>query len=256
MDTRPRRSAAATGLRTAAIWSALDAAAQERAAALGRPLRVLDLGGGTGGMAVPLAEEGHDVTVVDPSPDALASLRRRASETGVADRVRAVQGDTDSVQDVLDEGARFDLVCLHGTLEVADDPQAAIAHVAALLEDGGVLSLVVAQRISAALGRAIAGEFAHARAILERADGRWGDADPGPRRFDQEQVVALLLEHHLVVETAHGVRIFSDHVPSALLDSEADRRALLDLETVASHSTAHPVLGSLGAALHLLARRG
>ena len=34
-----------------------------------------------------VAELGHRVTVVDPSPDALAILARRAEERGVADRV-------------------------------------------------------------------------------------------------------------------------------------------------------------------------
>ena len=41
---------------------------------------VLDIGGGTGGFAVRVAELGHRVPVVDPSPDALASLDRRARE--------------------------------------------------------------------------------------------------------------------------------------------------------------------------------
>lgn len=56
-------------------------------------LDIVDLGGGTGGFAVPLAVEGHRVTVVDPSPDALASLERRASDEGVSKLVRGVQGD-------------------------------------------------------------------------------------------------------------------------------------------------------------------
>ena len=47
-----------------------------------RPLDVVDLGGGTGVMAIPLAARGHRVTVVDPSPDALASLERRTAEAG------------------------------------------------------------------------------------------------------------------------------------------------------------------------------
>lgn len=254
--SRARRSSAASTLRTAAVWSTLSEAAAQQAAALGRPLRVLDLGGGTGGLAVPLAEEGHDVTVVDPSPDALASLRRRATETGVADRVQAVQGDTDSVHDVVGPNARFDLICVHGTLEVADDPDAAIAHVAGLLDEGAVLSIVVAQRLSAALARALAGEFERAQAILERPDGRWGAGDPGPRRYDEASVVDLLTRHGLDVQTSHGVRIFSDHVPSALLDTEADRQHLLALEATASTlSQVYPLLGSLGAALHVLAHR-
>ena len=41
--------------------------------------------------AVPLARLGHDVTVVDPSADALATLRRRADTAGVGDRVRGVR---------------------------------------------------------------------------------------------------------------------------------------------------------------------
>ncbi len=252
-DSRPRRTGPAAGLRTAAVWSTLAEVTRERGAALGRPLRVLDIGGGSGGMAVPLAETGQEVTVLDPSPDALASLGRRARECGVQGRVSGIQGDTDSLSCVLGEAAPFDLICLHGTLELADDPEATIAAVSALLADGGVLSLVVAQRLSAVLGRALAGEFDKAAAVLSRPDGRWGEDDPGPRRYDREAVVALLTRHGLTVRTWHGVRIFSDHVPSALLDSDADRAALLDLEHLASHDVDQPLLAALGATVHVLA---
>ena len=51
--------------------------------------------------AVPLARLGHDVTVVDPSADALATLRRRADTAGVGDRVRGIQGDGDLLHEVL-----------------------------------------------------------------------------------------------------------------------------------------------------------
>ena len=184
---RHRRAGAQPGLRTAAVQAALDTLAARRSADLGRPLRVLDLGGGTGGTAVPLAAAGHDVTVVDPSPDALASLARRAAETGTSERIHPVQGDTDTVGELGADGERpaYDLVCLHGTLEVVDDPDAALANIAAVLAPGGTLSLVVAQRLPAALARALAGQFAQAQAILERPDGRWGDDDPAPRRFDE-----------------------------------------------------------------------
>ncbi|MGL5860198.1 MAG: methyltransferase domain-containing protein, partial [Phycicoccus sp.] len=86
-----------SGWRTVAVQAVVDELAERRRRELGRVLRVLDLGGGTGGTAVPLAAAGHDVTVVDPSPDALAALRRRAGESGVTSRVRALQGDTDTV---------------------------------------------------------------------------------------------------------------------------------------------------------------
>ena len=54
--------------------------------------------------AVPLARLGHDVTVVDPSADALATLRRRADTAGVGERVRGVQGDGDLLHEVLPAG--------------------------------------------------------------------------------------------------------------------------------------------------------
>lgn len=238
--------------RTSVVQAVVDDLAARRRAELGRPLRVLDLGGGTGGTAVPLAAAGHDVTVVDPSPDALASLRRRAAEAGVGDAVHAVQGDTDSVGDLPSSAAGFDLVCLHGTLEVVDDPGAALGNVAGVLAPGGTLSLVVAQRLHAVLARALAGELERARAVLQRPDGRWGEDDPAPRRFDEAAVLDLLRAHGLEPVTAHGVRVFADLVPSALVDSETDRAALLALEEATG---AHPLLGALGSALHVLATR-
>ena len=91
------------------------------------------------------------------------TLRRRASECGVEHRVDAVQGDADSVRDLADGSTpAFDIVCLHGTLEVVDDPDVALAGIAAVLAPGGTLSLVVAQRLPAALARALAGEFERA----------------------------------------------------------------------------------------------
>jgi ubiquinone/menaquinone biosynthesis C-methylase UbiE len=79
-------------LRTAVVWDGLRAALDARLP--GREaLEVLDVGGGTGGFAVPLAQAGHAVTVLDPNPDALAALERRAAEAGVGDRVRWLQAD-------------------------------------------------------------------------------------------------------------------------------------------------------------------
>ncbi len=251
---RTRRGGVETGLRTAAVWASVSDAAARREQELGHPLRVLDLGGGTGGLAVPLAGLGHQVTVVDPSPDALASLARRAAEFGVTDRVVALQGDADSLAAAFADQP-FDLVCCHGTLEVVDDPQATLAALAGVLAPGGRLSLVAAQRLAVVLARALAGQFQQARVALLGSDGRWGAADPLPRRFDAATLAELVQAAGLVVEDSHGVRLFSDLVPSAVLDSEADRLALLELEQAAATHPDFSFLGQLGAAVHLLARR-
>lgn len=254
-DRRPtRRRGVESNLRTAAVWTEVAELTAERQQELGRSLRVLDLGGGTGGLAVPLAEQGHTVTVVDPSADALASLRRRSAESSAATRISAVQGDADSLADVLAPGS-VDLVCCHGTLEVVDDPDSTLARIADVLAPGGYLSLVTAQRLAAVLARALAGRFDQAQRILGSDDGRWGDGDPMPRRFDQSEIVARLGRSGFTVESIHGVRIFSDLVPGALLDSEADRAEILSLEAASVDDPERSVLSHLGTQLHALARR-
>src|SRR4051812_38341561 len=93
LTAMPDRSSAGPrahrALRTAVVWEALQDVLASRANGSGdvsTVLDVLDVGGGTGGFAVPLAELGHRVTVVDPSPDALASLERRAQDVDVSVR--------------------------------------------------------------------------------------------------------------------------------------------------------------------------
>ena len=101
----------------------------------------------------------------------------------------------------------------------------------------------------------ITGEPALPEAVLTSADGRWGAGDPMPRRFDAEQVSDLLTGAGLEVVQTHGVRLFGDLVPAAMVDTDADRAALLHLEQVIADHPAHAVLGRLGAALHVVARR-
>lgn len=250
--SRPRSGS--PSVRNQGVWDAVGELVRQREADLGRPLRVLDLGGGSGGLAVPLAELGHDVTVVDPSPNALAALERRAADHGVADRVTGRQGDADSP--AAEDGASFDLVCCHGVLEVVDDPTAALAGIAAALTPKGHLSLVVAGRLAVVLAKAIAGEIGPAREALTSPDGRWGRADPLPRRFDVEGLVALLDATGFTPVQVHGVRVFTDLVPPAALDSAADREAVAALErAVATHPHYAEALGSLGAGLHAIAQR-
>lgn len=242
-----------SAVRTAVVWDVLDALVGERAA--GGVLDVVDVGGGTGGFAVPLARLGHRVTVVDPSPDALAALARRAAEADVADRVTPVQGDAGSLVPLVG-AACADVVLCHGVLEYADDPAAGIHDAVEVLRPGGLLSILVAQRLGAVLARALSGRFADARRLLDDPRGRAGDADPVPRRFDQATVRALLDAEPVTVRALHGVRLFSDLLPGALVDGDPDAaQALLELERAAGAGDAHPELIAVAAQLHVVAER-
>jgi S-adenosylmethionine-dependent methyltransferase len=239
-------------VRTAVVWEALAASLQTRQSELAesRPLHVLDLGGGTGGFAVRVAEAGHRATVVDPSPDALASLARRATDAGVSDQVRGLQGDSSDLLEVV-EKASADAVLCHGVLEVVDDPADALQAVAAVLCPRGLLSLLVTQRHAAVLAKALAGHLADARHLLVDPAGRWGEADPVPRRYTEREVVALLAAAGFEVTDAHGVRVFTDLVPSTLVDSEPGAaEALYALETEVAD---RPEFRAVATQLHVLA---
>ncbi|GLY93452.1 methyltransferase domain-containing protein [Actinoplanes sp. NBRC 103695] len=246
MESTPTRAPRPVfSARNAAVWAVLHRELERQS---GRQLTVLDVGGGTGGFAVPLAEAGHRVTVVDASPDALAALTRRAADAGVADRVRAVQGDGESLAGLI-EPASADLILCHAMLEVVDDPSGVVAAIASALRPGGAVSVLVAGRAAAVLGRAVNGQLGQASALATDADGRSGPRDTLRRRYDVETAAALLRSAGLEVEQTHGVRVLADLLPAAVV--EADPQALLDLELSLS---ARPPFRDIATQLHVFAR--
>lgn len=236
-------------VRTGIVWGGLREVLAESGA--GQEAAIVDIGGGTGGFAVPLAEQGHRVLVIDPSPDALASLDRRAAERGVTDLVTGRQGDLSDLAALLgDAGVEPDLVLCHGVLEVVDDPAGALAAIAGVLRPGGTLSLLAAQRHAAVVARAMAGHFADARAMLGPEEGP--PARSG-RRYTADELTDLLTAAGFQARVVHGVRVFSDLVPSSLLDLEPGATAaLLELEEAVCE---RPEFLPLATQVHVLARR-
>jgi SAM-dependent methyltransferase len=255
--------------RTAVIREVLGAVVTGLMAETGRSrLDIVDAGGGTGGSAVPLAGQGHTVTVIDPSPDSLAAAQRRAAEMSV--RLRAVQGDVGDLAAVVGEQGA-DLVLCHSVLEYVDSPAAAMTTVASVLRPGGAVSVLATSAVAAVIHRALAGRFDEARRLLAAVGGPAGPvAGPaggeagggpgagrggrsGPRRFTLAEVTGLIEGAGLRPGAAHGIRVFTDLVPGSFADVDPGAAdALLALEQAAS---THPAFHDFAAQFHVLGYR-
>jgi SAM-dependent methyltransferase len=214
---------------------------------------VLDVGGGSGVWAVPLATAGCVVTVIEPSPNALATLHRRAVEAGVTDRITAAQGDTDALARLVPaDGA--DLVLGHGVLEVVDDAPSAVAALTAACAPGGAVSVLVANRYGAVLNRAITGRLVDALRLLDDDAGQLaGSGESVRRRFDVDGLAAVLRAAGLDVEVLQGHGLVSDLVPGTVLEANPGAvEALGQLEFAAANRSP---LRDVAARLHALARR-
>ncbi len=242
------------GVRSSLIWDVLDEVISAQVAETGRPvLDITDVGGGTGGLAVPFAALGHNVTVVDASPDALAAAQRRAAEAGA--RLIAVQGDAASLDSVVGTKAA-DLVICHNVLEYVDSPADAMTAIAAVLRPAATVSVLAGNAVAAVLHRALAGRFTEARLLLESEGAPVESEGTVPRRFTLTALTALIEGAGLRAGESHGLRIFSGLVPGALLEGDAGgaggTEALRALEEAAAVT---PPLRDIAAQLHVLGHR-
>jgi S-adenosylmethionine-dependent methyltransferase len=247
------------GSRSSLLMKVLGQVIAARAAQSGRAaLDIVDVGAGTGGLAVSVARDGHRVTVVDPSPDALAAARWRAAEAGVT--LTEVQGEAGDLPGLVGEAAA-DLVICHNVLEYVDSPSVALAAIARVPRPGGALSVLAANTVAAVLQRALAGKYAEARAMLPGiapAPALSGGAAaeppgtaPAGRRFTLPELTALIEGAGLRVGDVHGIRVFSSLLPGAGADP-ATAEALRELEEAAA---TYPPLRDIATRLHVLAYR-
>ncbi|WP_031467377.1 class I SAM-dependent methyltransferase [Sciscionella sediminilitoris] len=236
-------------MRADAVRRALRTELEAARARGAEPVRVVDVGGGTGGWAVPLAEFGAAVTVIDPSPDALANLRRRAVDADVAELITAVQGDTEALADCVPSGGA-DLVLGHGILEVVDDVGAALAALRAVTAPGGAISLLVANKYATLLRMVLAGRVIEAHRLLDDPDGAPA-GDILARRFDVDSLRTALEEAGLEVSSLHGYGVLADLVPGATAEDPGVAEALAQLELAAAGTSP---LREMAAQLHALVR--
>lgn len=125
---------------------------------------VVELGVGTGRVAIPIAAEGIEVIGVDSSAGMLAVCRQHAELAGVGDKLDLRLGDLrrPPVEEPVELAICPFRSFLH--LETEEDRKAALAAAFALLQPGGRLVFDV---------------FAPGRDDIEQTHGRWLEREPG-----------------------------------------------------------------------------
>ena len=174
------------------------------------PATLVDVGGGAGHQAIPLAREGYEVTAVDPSEAMLAEAARarEAESPEVARRLHLVRAEGHTAPALLGE-RRYDGVLCHGVLLYLDDPEPMVAALCALVRPGGVVSIVTKNARTLAMRPGRRGDWKRAMEAFDSA--REVNVLGIETRADTVDGISRLLLRHGVDPVAwYGVRLFTE----------------------------------------------
>jgi len=177
-------------------------------------LLALDIGCGTGAIALRLAKLGLHVTLLDASVPMLDFAKRAAEEAGITKSIALMHGDASQLANLFDPES-FDVILCHNILEYVHDPCAVLRSAARVLRDpSSVISLLVRNQAGEVLKAAM--QDGDLDATEHNLTATWGHESlyGGPvRLFTPQGLQAMLLESALAVIAERGVRVISDYLP-------------------------------------------
>ncbi|QUW90878.1 tRNA 5-carboxymethoxyuridine methyltransferase [Streptomyces sp. V17-9] len=220
--------------------------------AVGRRLRVLDVGMGQGTQALRLARAGHQVTGVERDATMIAAAREALAgqPEGIRERMRIVEGDGRDTGVHFLPGS-FDVVLCHGVLMYVEEPDPLLAGLARMLAPGGLLSLVVRNGDALALRPGLHGDWAGALAAFDTVNYR-NRLGLDVRADRLATLTAKLAGIGAPLHTWYGVRVFTDTASDGA-PAPADLDTLLAAEERAGRTDPYR---SVAALLHLCGVRG
>ena len=210
---------------------------------LATPSRILDVGAGQGQLALALAEQGHQVTLTDLSQDMLDMALEDAQERGVDTQIQCHALALQQLSE--QQWPAFPVVLCHAVLEWLHEPAEAIKQLRALVQTGGLVSLMFYNKDAKRFGNILFGNFDYVAAD-----------------FQVKKKVSLNPQHPLVPQDVlqwcaqagfsllgkTGVRCFHDYLRDRS-EQETEFDKLLEVEL--KYNRTEPY-ASLGRYQHLL----
>jgi S-adenosylmethionine-dependent methyltransferase len=197
------------------------------------PATLVDVGGGAGHQALPLARIGYEVTIVDPS----AAMLRRAEalvaqeSPEVQARIRLIEATASESPNLLGRRCFAGVLC-HGVIMYVEDPQLFLAALADLAEPGAIVSLVAKSADTLAVRPALEGDWATALTAFD-ADRQVNGLGVDTRADSREDLTRILAEVGIEQIAWYGVRLFTDGWTQDNLVTESES-AILAVELEAS----------------------
>lgn len=210
-----------------------------------QPARILDAGGGLGGLAVELAEANHHVVYCDISANMLAQAQLQAEVRGVTDNMDFYH---ESIQSLLTRQRDFSLILCHAVLEWVAQPKQLLTQLVTAMPPGGLLSLLFYNKQSIVFRNLLRGNFFKATAGDQAGDK--GSLTP-VHPLNPNDVKGWLAAHNVEILLQSGVRVFYDY-------GEKDRLAQRTMEQIIATELAfskQQPFRDLGRYYHLVIRK-
>lgn len=178
----------------------------------GQRLHILDAGGGSGADAVPFAQGGHRVEIIDYSAEMLTAAQQHAANNAVSERVKTTHADVWQIP-YLFPNQPFDAVFSHNVIQYVEDADAMIRAVTQPLKSGGLLSLGTLNPASDVLRLALReNDFEAAFKQLESDTARTTLYGAPVRLNSAETLITLLNKNGFELIEHYGVRCINDWV--------------------------------------------
>ncbi len=184
-------------------YGVVGAVLRRQAEHLGVKIRVLDVGGGDGMDALPLALAGHDVTIVDPSAQWLAEATRRAAAAGTS--VATIRGGLDDLP-----AGEWDLVMCHFVLRYRSGGDDDVAALASRVRPGGRLSIMDVNPDGRVLRELLNGGPAAALAELQAERAKVETFQTDARKVSVDAIASEATEAGMTSVGVYGNRIAND----------------------------------------------